>query len=63
MGCGYACIGCGRCRGEPRRLNISATCFRCGFDNEQGVRRCARCGLELPRPPQAGSDDRRGCAR
>ncbi len=35
MGCGYACAGCGRCRGKARALNITATCFRCGFDNGQ----------------------------
>lgn len=52
MGCGYACIGCGRCRGESRKLNITTVCFRCGHDNEPGARRCSQCGLEMPRPPQ-----------
>ena len=51
MSCGYACVGCGRCRGKPRELNITSTCFRCGHENPPEASACERCGLELPRLP------------
>lgn len=53
MSCGYACISCGKCRGKPRELSITTVCFRCGHKNGDGDRKCAKCGLELPRLPAA----------
>lgn len=52
MSCGYACVSCGRCRGKPRKLNITTVCFRCGHKNPEGAVRCENYGLELPRPPK-----------
>ncbi len=61
MSCGYACVGCGRCRGKPRELNITTVCFRCGHDNPKEATHCERCGLEMPRlpAPRTGSEARR----
>ncbi|GAA6488399.1 hypothetical protein CE91St32_09580 [Gordonibacter pamelaeae] len=61
MSCGYACIGCGRCRGKPRALNITAVCFRCGHENPPEATTCEQCNLELPRlpgPSQAATPER-----
>lgn len=59
MSCGYACIGCGRCRGKPRELNITSTCFRCGHTNPQGAVKCEQCGLEMSRLPGPSSKEPR----
>lgn len=53
MSCGYACVSCGRCRGKPRELKTDTICFRCGFENPPEASRCERCGLEIPRLPDA----------
>ncbi len=54
MSCGYACVGCGKCRGKPKELRITPACPRCGYLNEVSARVCAECGMEMPRA--AGSD-------
>lgn len=51
MSCGYACVGCGKCKGISRPILVTGHCPACGFDNEESAVRCARCGRFLPQPP------------
>lgn len=50
MGCGYACINCGRCKGIVKPLQ-PYHCFFCKTDNVEGATFCSNCGKALPVKP------------
>lgn len=49
--CGYACINCGRCKGESRFTIAVGLCGFCGERNDPHAMRCASCGKRLTPPP------------
>lgn len=54
MSCGYACVGCGKCKGIVRPLAMPGHCPACGFDNEPDAKTCEKCGMPLPLAPGLG---------
>lgn len=51
VGICHYCFNCGRCRGEKPKAFIFAICMSCGFENEEGVTVCAKCGASLELQP------------
>ena len=51
MSCGYACVGCGKCKGVVRALTPQGHCPACGFNNEDDEQVCKKCGMPLPSAP------------
>lgn len=50
--CGYACVNCGRCRGEAPKFvveqnDIPGYCRECGHLNRPSATACASCGAVL----------------
>ena len=50
--CGYACVNCGRCRGETSAFaasmdRVPGYCTACGTLNGPSAKTCASCGAEI----------------
>ena len=50
--CGYACVNCGRCRGETSAFaasmdRVPGYCAACGTLNGPSAKTCASCGAEI----------------
>ncbi|MBC2889415.1 zinc-ribbon domain-containing protein [Gordonibacter massiliensis (ex Traore et al. 2017)] len=53
MSCGYACVNCGKCKGESRPLMKPGECPVCHEANPPERRTCSKCGSPLA--PAAGA--------
>ena len=52
--CGYACINCGKCKGEVKNPLGPGPCTFCGAQNDPASARCSACGKRLlPMPGQS----------
>ena len=51
MSCGYACVNCGKCKGQVRPLRCEGVCPACGTANSADALVCAVCGMPVPPRP------------
>lgn len=51
MSCGYACIDCGKRKGEVRHVLRPGLCPFCQSQNAPDANRCAVCGKPILPPP------------
>ena len=51
MSCGYACINCGKCKGEIRKPMAAGYCPFCKHLNDSYATICDRCGMRVPIRP------------
>lgn len=62
MGCGYACVNCGKCSGEARRLMGPGECPVCHDGGSPQDRTCSKCGAPLALPAGMASNCGTGIA-
>jgi hypothetical protein len=51
LSCGYACINCGKCKGEVRKPLAPGYCPACKRQNDAAADVCEQCGMRIPIRP------------